>query len=69
MIIHEIMILLVRMLVKEAMIMTIHQYKDNDGIEKKAVLNGHVMNANMLIEVQMRLVRIADKVNNLQAQV
>ncbi len=32
------------------------------------LLNGHVTNVNMLIEVLMQLVRIVDKENNLQVK-
>jgi hypothetical protein len=65
------MIIIIQILLRQLMmIIIIHQKIDSSGgIDKKVFLNGYVMNASMLIKVQMQFVRIVNKANNLQVKV
>jgi hypothetical protein len=68
----EVMVIIIQILLEMTMMMTtiIHQQIDSsDGIDQKLSVNGYVMNASMLIKVQMQFVRIADKANNLEVKV
>ena len=46
-----------------------HQVDNNGGMDQEMFVNGFVMNAIISIKVQMQLVRIADKANNLIVKV
>jgi len=69
--IQKVMIIIIQILLRQLMmIIIIHQKIDSSGgIDKKVFLNGYVMNASMLIKVQMQFVRIVNKANNLQVKV
>ncbi len=64
------MAIIIQILLKMMMMTIIHQQIDSsDGIDQEMSVNGYVMNASMLIKVQMQFVRIADKANNLEVKV
>jgi hypothetical protein len=68
--IQKVMVIIIQILLGMMMMIIIHQQIDSsDGIDQKMSVNGYVMNASMLIKVQMQFVRIADKANNLEVKV
>jgi hypothetical protein len=63
----EVMAIIIQILLKMMMMTIIHQQIDSsDGIDQEMSVNGYVMNASMLIKVQV--VKIADKTNSLEVK-
>ncbi len=61
------MAIIIQILLKMMMMTIIHQQIDSsDGIDQEMSVNGYVMNASMLIKVQV--VKIADKTNSLEVK-